>query len=261
MGAYHINKPLLETRQLVKKYGGIVALDGIDLMVRKATVHAIIGPNGAGKTTLVNVISGLVRPQSGTVFFNGHKITTTSCHVITTMGIGRTFQNLRVFGGMSVLENVLIGYHCRTKGDIWNTFFRLPFKSLVQEGEMVRQALGLLESVGLEDRANTVASGLPLVERRKLEIARALATQPQLLLLDEPTAGMGATESEGLGDLIMQLSRTGIAILLIAHDMSLVMNVAQMVTVLNFGEKITEGSPSEIRSNPAVMEAYLGVEE
>jgi len=251
---------LLSAQSVTKDFDGVRAIDGFSVDVRKGTVHAVIGPNGSGKTTFFNLITGLLPVTGGQILFDGTDVTGLKPHAITRLGISRTFQNIRVFPEMTALENVMLGRHCRTGIDIMGTFLRRPFRSSEQEKMVRRRSLELLAFVGIEALAGKRAEELTLIEQRKLEIARALATDPQLILLDEPTAGMDRDESTLVDRLVRDLVGRGISVLLVAHDVKLVMDVSQRVTVLCYGKKIAEGTPGEVRSSAEVVEAYLGAE-
>ena len=250
---------LLTVRGLAKHFGGLKAVDGVDMIVHRGEVHALIGPNGSGKTTIINMLSGLYVPTAGEIRLDGANLTGRKPHVITAHGVARTFQNIRLFGDLTVLDNVLIGQHGRSKAGLVGSVFQPPSQR-AEEAAIREKAREVLEFVGLGGQEFAEAKSLPYGRQRVLELGRALVSEPKLLLLDEPAAGLNAAETEELLDLLFQIRDHGITILLVEHDMGLVMNVSDQITVLNFGKKIAEGSAEAIQKNPEVIDAYLGTE-
>jgi branched-chain amino acid transport system ATP-binding protein len=252
--------PLLEVDSVTLTFGGVVALDDVSFSIDEGEILGLIGPNGAGKTTCFNVTTGIYRPTSGEVRFEGASISGHKRYSITKLGIARTFQNIRLFGAMTALENVLVGADAHHSTGVLSALFRLPVHRR-EEDEGHDLALEWLDFMGLQDKADEVANNLSYGDQRRLEIARALATNPKLLCLDEPAAGFNPAEKRALMDLIRRVRDRGFTVLLIEHDMRLVMGVTDRLVVLEFGRKIAEGPPSDIRDNPAVIAAYLGVDE
>jgi branched-chain amino acid transport system ATP-binding protein len=251
-------RTILRATGVTKRYGDLIALGGVDFEVPRHSIVSLIGPNGAGKTVFFNVLTGLTRPDSGTIWFNGESTARLSPDRITALGIARTFQNVRLFDQMTVLENVMVGHHCRMKRGILGAVLRSP-DMLIEEDQAREGSLDLLHFVGLEAHINRYAGSLPYGLGRRLEIARALATSPQLLLLDEPTAGMNPQETADLQRLISRVrSQLGITVLLIEHDMKVVMRISDRISVLDYGRMIAEGGPDDIRNDARVIEAYLG---
>ncbi|CAB1367497.1 ABC transporter ATP-binding protein [Denitratisoma oestradiolicum] len=251
--------PLLEALGVSKHFGGVRALKDVSLTIHTGEVYGLIGPNGAGKTTFFNVLTGLYARDQGQVLFDGSPLPLGQPHAVVAAGLARTFQNIRLFGNMSALENVMVGRHGRSRSGVLGAVLRSR-AAREEEAAIRRRALELLHYFGIADRADDLARHLSYGDQRRLEIARALATEPRLLALDEPAAGMNATETEELRRLIEGLRRDGLTVLLIEHDVKLVMGLCDRVAVLDYGEKIAEDVPEVVRKNPRVIEAYLGVE-
>lgn len=248
---------LLVLDDVTQRFGGLVALDAVSLAIEPGKVSAIIGPNGAGKTTLFNAVSGFRAPSAGRIRFDGHDITAMPAHQVAARGLVRTFQLVQLFAELSVLDNVEAGAHLQTRGGVWAALAR-PRWAREQQSATRERALRLLEFVGIGDRAQAVAGSLPYGQQRLLEIARALAANPKLLLLDEPAAGLNPRETDHLAQTIGRIIARGTTVLLIEHDMSLVMRIAERIFVLDFGRKIAAGSPAQVQRDEAVLAAYLG---
>ena len=251
---------LLEVRNVTKRFGGLVAVNDVSFDVGEGSIVGLIGPNGAGKTTTFNVITGNYRADAGSVTFAGRSLVGMKTHRIVKLGVARTFQNIRLFQQLTAVENVLAGRHCRTRAGLLPAMFRTPGQVREERAALAR-SLEELQFVGLQDRAMTLAKNLSYGDQRRLEIARALAADPRLVVLDEPAGGMNEQETDQLVELIARIRARGITILLIEHDMSLVMRACEHIVVLEFGEKIAVGPPKAIQVDPLVIEAYLGTEE
>jgi branched-chain amino acid transport system ATP-binding protein len=251
---------ILRVSGLSKSFGAIQALNNVDIEIARGRIHGIIGPNGSGKTTLFNCVTGLLKQGSGTVELDGEDITSARPEIIARKGIRRTFQAGKLVPGMTVLENVMSGVNDKIRVAAWDAVLRLPFVPSRRETEIHDRAMSALAMAGLEKSADRWAADLVWTERQLVQVARALVGEPKVLLLDEPASGMGVREIEKVEEIIRSIRGSGVTVVVVSHDVKMLMNLSDLVTVLNFGEKIAEGAPAEIRTNPRVLEAYLGVE-
>jgi branched-chain amino acid transport system ATP-binding protein len=250
----------LELEHLTMKFGGLVAVNDVSFSVKQGEIHGLIGPNGSGKSTILNVLSGYYKLSSGKITFEGRPLSGLPAHRITAAGFARTFQNLRLFSSMTVLDNILVGMGHHAKTGLWASIFN-PVVVQREESSFIDKAMKLLDLLGITEFAHKRATGLPYGSQRLVEIARALATEPKILLLDEPAAGLNEVETDKVREILLKIRDTGVTICLVEHDMKLVMAVCEMITVLDYGKKIADGTGAAIRTDPAVIEAYLGQEE
>lgn len=250
---------LLDVVGVTKKFGGVTAVNNVSMQVRDGMIKSVIGPNGAGKTTFFNLISGVIHPDTGSIRLKDKPIETNKAHTIAKMGISRTFQTMQLFSNMTVLENIMLGRHTRTRVGMFRAALR-TLGARREERQIRQDGMKWLEFIGLEEFADRPSTSLPCGQQKRLEIGRALATDPKLLLLDEPAAGLNMSETEELGQLLIRIKELGVTQILVEHDMSLVMDVSDEIVVLNYGSKVTEGSPEEVQNNQEVVAVYLGTE-
>lgn len=251
----------LVLKEVTKSFGGVAAVSDVTMEVEEGAIHGLIGPNGAGKTTLFNLITGVLSPNSGLLQFEGRSLSRLKSHQRTALGICRTYQNIKLFKSLSVLDNVMVAMSYRMKSALMQLLIKIPFREIKEEGYVRERAEKLLHFVGLSQKKGHIASALPFGDQRRLEIARALATNPRLLLLDEPCAGMNQAEKAPMIQLIRQIRERNVTVIVIEHDISMISEICDVVTVLNFGIVIAQDSPESIQANPTVIEAYLGREE